>query len=99
VPVAVRPALGGSLHELMQRRQETRAAAAVAGWLARLGGASLRVFAPNAAAYRRWASRDNADLGVEYPLSWERNGALTGAIARFGAFLARAVALGSDAQH
>jgi hypothetical protein len=90
--VAVRPALGGSLHELIQRRQEAQAAAAVEGWLARLGGASPRVFAPSAAAYREWAARDNADIGVEYPLSWERNGALTGAIVRFGSFLARAVA-------
>jgi predicted acylesterase/phospholipase RssA len=99
VPVTVRPALGGSLHELMQRRQEAQAAGAVAGWLARLGGASLRIFAPSAAAYREWAARDNADLGVEYPLPWERNGALTGAIVRFGAFLARAVVSGSDAGH
>ena len=99
VPVAVRPALGESLHELMQRRQEARAAATVAGWLARPGEASLRVIAPSAPAYREWAARDNADLGVEYPLSWERNGALTGAIVRFGAFLARNVASGPDGRH
>jgi len=99
VPVAVRPALGGSLYELIQRRQEGRAAAAVAGWLGRLGEPSLRVIAPNATAYREWAARDNADLGVEYPLSWERNGVLTAAIVRFGAFLAQTVASGSGEQH
>jgi len=96
VPVVARPALGGSLHELMQRRQEGRAAAAVSGWLARPEGAALRVVAPTGAAYREWAERDNAELGVEYPLSWERNGALTGAIVRFGAFVARSVAHGSS---
>lgn len=89
VPVAVRSALGESLHELMQRRQEARAAAAVSRWIARGGEAPVRVVAPSDAAYREWAERDNADLGVEYPLPWERNGALTGAIVRFGAFVAR----------
>jgi predicted acylesterase/phospholipase RssA len=89
VPVAVRPALGESLHELIQRRQEAYAAAAVSRWLARKGDASPRVIAPSATAYREWAERDNADLGIEYPLSWERNGALTGAMVRFGAFVVR----------
>jgi predicted acylesterase/phospholipase RssA len=91
VPVAVRPALGGSLYELMQRRQEARAAVTVSGWLGQRGDVSLRVLAPTVAAYRGWAARDNADLGVEYPLSWERNGELTGAMVRFGAFVARSL--------
>ncbi len=91
VPVAVRPALGESLYELMQRRQEARAAASVIGWLTKSDQVTLRVIAPTVAAYRAWAERDNADLGVEYPMSWERNGELTGAMVRFGAFVARSL--------
>jgi hypothetical protein len=96
VPVAVRPALGESLYELIQRREEASAAAAVGRWIARNGDLALRVIAPSVAAYREWAERDNADLGVEYPLSWERNGPLTGALVRFGAFVARRLTEGSS---
>ncbi len=91
LPGAVRSALGGSLLELMQRRQEARAGTAVGGWLAGAEGASLRVIAPDAESYRRWASRDNAELGTEYPLPWERNGELTAGLVRFGVFVARSL--------
>lgn len=96
VPGVVRTVFGGSLLELMQRRQEGRAAAAVGGWLAGAEGASLRVIAPDAESYRRWASRDNAELGTEYPLPWERNGELTAGLVRFGVFVARGFGQVSD---
>lgn len=99
VPVAVRPALGESLYELIQRREEASASAAVGRWIARSEDAAVRVIAPSVAAYREWAERDNADLGVEYPLSWERNGALTGAMVRFGAFVARRLTPVSSGRH
>lgn len=88
-PGMARTALGGSLLELMQRRQEARSAAAVGGWVGRPESASLRLIAPEAKAYRAWAARDNAELGAEYPLPWERNGELTASLVRFGAFVAR----------
>ena len=88
-PGVVRAALGGSLLEMMQRSQEARAAACVGGWLARPEGASLRLISPEADGYRAWAARDNAELGAEYPLPWERNGELTASVVRYGAFVAR----------
>jgi predicted acylesterase/phospholipase RssA len=88
VPVSSRPALGGSLLELMQRREEAHAAAVVQGWQAGAPAGVLRVVAPTAGAYLAWTERDNADLGVEYPSPWERNAELTAAMARFGAFAA-----------
>jgi hypothetical protein len=51
--------------------------------------------APNEKAWRAFSGRDGADLGVEYPLSWERNGELVGALGRFGAFAAGATATGT----
>jgi predicted acylesterase/phospholipase RssA len=90
VPVTPRPALGASLLELVQRREEARAASATERWLQATNAGALRVVAPRAEAYRAWAGRDNADLGVEYPLPWERNGELAAAMVRFGAFAASA---------
>jgi predicted acylesterase/phospholipase RssA len=88
VPVSARPALGESLLELIQRREEVRAGAAVSAWRAGVPTPSLRVIAPTAERYLAWAGRSSADLGVEYPSPWERNGELIAAMVRFGAFVA-----------
>ncbi len=85
-PTAQRTALGGSLLELIQRREEARAGFLVGEWLAGEAGGTLRVIAPAPATYAAWAGRENADLGVEYPLPWERNGALSAGMVRYGAF-------------
>jgi len=84
VPASPRSALGGSLLELIQRRSEIECAA----WVASLGECRIAVVAPTASEYEAWSGRPGADLGVEYPLPWERNGALTAALVRFGAFAA-----------
>lgn len=83
VPPVVRPALGGALLELVQRRDEVRAGAAAAA-------AGRPVIAPAAASWAAWAARDGAELGVEYPLPWERNGELVGRLVEYGRFAARA---------
>ncbi len=85
VPVLPRSAVGGSLLELIQRREEARAGGVAAEWPRVAKAGSLRLIAPAAEAYREWAERDSADLGVEYPLPWERNGELTVAVIDFGA--------------
>jgi hypothetical protein len=91
VPVGPRPALGDSLLELIQRREEARAGTVVSGWQRGASVGELRVVAPTAEKYLAWARRDNADLGVEYPFPWERNGELTAGMVRFGAFAAASV--------
>lgn len=83
VPPVVRPALGGSFLELVQRRDEIAAGAAVAG-----SSSSARVVAPSQATWAEFAARDGAELGVEYPLPWERNGELTRAAVEYGRFVA-----------
>jgi len=93
VPALARPALGGSLVELMQRRSEARAGAEVEGWLAAGAGRELRIIAPDAAVWRAWSGRDAAEIGVEYPLPWERNGELTAGVLACGAAAAK-LALG-----
>ncbi len=98
LPRIEREARGGSLFELIQRRQEARAGAQAAAWAASPSGAVLRVISPGAEAYRTWAGRENAELGVEYPLPWERNADLTAGLVRFGAFAARRLAQGSAGQ-
>ncbi len=98
VPALARPALGGSLIELIQRRSEARAAAGVARWLERGSGRSLRVVAPDAAAWRAWSGREAAEIGVEYPLPWERNGELTAGVLACGAAAASA-AVGGGLLH
>jgi len=85
VPAVARPGLTGALLEAVQRRDEGRAAALVAGWVD-----AARLLAPTPAAYRYWAARANADLGVEWPLPTERNGELAGLLVEFGAAVARA---------
>lgn len=83
-PVAARPALGRSLLELLQRRDECVAAATLAQWRTTSDAPQLRVMAPTAADYRAFTARDTADLGVEYPLPLERNGELIAQMVRFG---------------
>jgi len=85
VPAVARPGVAGALLEAVQRRDECRAAELVAAW-----GGGPRLLAPTPAAYRSWAARDNADLGVEWPLPTERNGELAGLLVEFGAAVARA---------
>jgi hypothetical protein len=85
VPAIARPAIGGSLLELLQRRSEIEGAARIAAVREALGQERFRVVAPSAAEYLAATGADGADLGVEYPLPWERNGGLTTALVRFGA--------------
>lgn len=72
VPPVRRPGIGTSVWETVQRRAEMRAAALVAAWWA----AGARVVCPTAAALRAAAQRPDAELEVEFPLPWERNGEL-----------------------
>ncbi len=90
VPPLARPALGGPLIELIQRRSEARAAAEVARWVEAGSGRSLRVVAPGAAVWRSWSGRESAEIGVEYPLPCERNGELTAGVLECGGAAARA---------
>ncbi|MFI5165291.1 MAG: hypothetical protein ACHQQS_01580 [Thermoanaerobaculales bacterium] len=87
-PVVARPALGRSLLELVQRRDECLAAATLARWCAAPDTPHLRVVAPTTVDYAAFAARDTASLGVEYPLPWERNGELLAETVRFGSFVA-----------
>jgi len=96
VPAVARPALGSSLLELAQRRDECLAAATLGRWNTGEDAPRLRVVAPAPAAYASFSARDTADLGVEYPLPFERNSELLSAILRFGSFAA-ARALGAGA--
>jgi len=84
VPPVARPGLGGSLLELVQRRDEARAGEAAAA----LG---VPVIAPAAASWAAWAEREGAELGVEYPMPWERNGELIGGLVAYGRFAGRAI--------
>jgi len=89
VPPVARAGLGGSLLELVQRREEVRAGRSVAAIVA---AAPERVLvAPSTGGWTVWAARDGADLGVEYPLPWERNGELVVRLVEYGRFAARAV--------
>jgi hypothetical protein len=94
VPAAARPALGRSLLELVQRRDEAAAAAAVERWLRGRRGGNVRLLAPTVEAYRDWSARDGADLGVEYPLPWERNGELLAQVLSFARAAVRLVLAG-----
>lgn len=95
VPAVARPALGGALLELLQRRSETSAADAIMHLVDGPDGNSMRVVAPTDPVWRAWSGRDGADLGIEYPLPWERNGELAGAVVRFGTFAAEVMATGA----
>lgn len=93
VPAVARPALGGALVELIQRRAEGAAAAGVSNWLEARGGRSARLIAPTEAAWRAAAGRAGAELGVEYPLPWERNGELTAGLLACGVAAAKIVSI------
>ncbi len=88
VPAVARPGLARSLFEQVQRRSEIRAAMHLKRM--GMGGATVRVFAPTDLLWREWAGRDGAELGVEYPLPWERNGELVVRLVDFGRFVAGA---------
>jgi hypothetical protein len=85
VPPVARPGLGDALLELVQRREEIRAGTVVSGWPSE----AMRVIAPTEDGYTRWAARDGADLGTEYPLPWERNAELVAQLVDLGACAAR----------
>ena len=86
VPAVGRPAPGGALLELIQRRSEASAAAAVERWVDGAAAGTVRLVAPAERGWRVFSERDGADLGVEYPLPWDRNGELTAVLVGFGAF-------------
>ena len=85
-PAVRRPAIGSSLLESIQRRDECLASTAVERWLA--GGGRGPVVAPDAASWAAFAEGHSVDLGVEYPPAWERNGELARLLVGFGAFVA-----------
>ncbi len=91
VPAMPRPGLAGSLLEQVQRRAEIGAAVLVQDVVARYP-AQVRLFAPTAARWQGYTARDGAELGVEYPLPWERNGELLSLLVGFGRFVAQQVA-------
>jgi hypothetical protein len=83
VPGVERPALGRSLLELVQRRDEVAAAAAVQGWCAGQSG-RRRLLAPNRSLWAAGGADPDAELGVEYPLPWERNAGLVRRLLELG---------------
>jgi hypothetical protein len=88
VPAVGRPGLGQSLFELVQRRDERLAAERVRGWLEAWAGTPYRVVAPTRESWEG-LGRGRGDLGVEYPLPWERNSQLVPDLLAFGAAAAR----------
>ena len=80
VPAVRRPGVGSAIWETVQRRAEMRAAALVASW--KVAGA--RVVCPTGDALRAASGRPDAELEVEYPLPWERNGELCGVLVQMG---------------
>lgn len=81
----VRRAIGAaSLFELVQRRDEITAATSVMREAAARSPEATRIVAPSQSEYLAWADRDGAELGAEYPLPWEHNGALLGGVIAFG---------------
>ncbi len=88
VPPEERPGLGCFLFATVQRREEIAAARTVVRWVE--ANAGTRVFAPSQEAYRAFAQRDGALVGVEYPLPVECNGQLMPHLVAFGRFVAKA---------
>ncbi len=76
VPAVERDWLSNSLFEQVQRRDEVFAAGAVADWVNSSREREASVVAPTAPLWCRVEGREDAELGVEYPLAWERNGEL-----------------------
>lgn len=95
LPAVEREWLSTSLLEQVQRRDEVSAALAVGGWVNSLRDSDLRVVAPSPDLWRRVEGRDDAELGVEYPLAWERNGELVARLLAAGA-AAAALAAGNQ---
>lgn len=90
VPATGRPAAGRSLFELVQQRDEARAAEVVQCWERELGSA-VRLVAPGDDDWTGLAGRAGADLGLEYPMPWEHNGELVGLVLELGRRVARRV--------
>lgn len=80
VPAARRLGVVSAIWETVQRRSELCAAALVVSW--RTAGA--RVVCPTEAALCSASGRPDAELEVEYPLPWERNGELCSLLVRMG---------------
>lgn len=80
VPGVRRPGVASAIWETVQRRSEMLAAVLVAAWQA----AGAHVVGPTAAALRTASGRRDAELEVEYPLPWERNGELCSLLVRMG---------------
>ncbi len=87
VPAVERPGLGTGLLATVQRREELLAAQVVARWQKALP--TMGIWAPQASTYLKFSQRENALLGVEYPLPTERNGALCALMVEYGRFLVR----------
>ncbi len=96
VPSVVRPGLGSGLMETLQRREECRAATTVLAWCSSALAQRFFLVAPERERYLRWAGRDTADLGVEYPLPWECNGEVVLAASEFGTFSAKMLLEGRE---
>ncbi|MCU0290558.1 MAG: hypothetical protein MUF10_00995 [Thermoanaerobaculaceae bacterium] len=97
-PVPAVPRAGGSqaIWETLQRRDELQAGRLVSGWVSR-DVPLVRLVAPSEGTLRLASRRPDAELGVEYPLPWERNGELCGVLVRMGeAAAARAMVSGPD---
>jgi len=80
VPALRRPGAGAAIWDIAQRHAEMSAAALAAAW----GAGGARVVAPDEEALRSAAGRPDAELEVEYPLPWERNGELCSLLVRMG---------------
>jgi predicted acylesterase/phospholipase RssA len=91
VPKVARPGLDRSLFTTWQRREELAAAALAERWQSQLPG--VRVYAPQASSFQRFTQRDNALLGVEYPLPLEQNAALCQLLVEYGHFVAAQVSI------
>lgn len=81
VPPVDRPAMGQSLFELVQRRDEMAAGVILADLA---DGSAVNLLAPGEDGWRRVTGRGDAELGVEYPLPWERNGEVAALLVDLG---------------
>lgn len=83
VPAVPRPGGSDVIWETLQRRDELQAGRLVSGWVSR-NVPAVRLVAPSEGDLRLASGRPDAELGVEYPLPWERNGELCGVLVRMG---------------
>ena len=93
VPAVARQGLEGALFTTVQRREELAAAATVERWLGNVSKA--RLWAPSQESYAAFSQRDNAELGVEYPLAAEHNGELCELLVRYGRWVVAQERMGS----